>query len=113
MLGDLVGFTEGSIPEEYLLNVELYQGIDGRFCHASGADDKGCCGGCYGVCCGKMASDACAAGTVSFATSFENPSQVPCSANQRCVLVSRDDFISKYRMTNLSKEEIAASTVTG
>ena len=28
-------------------------------------------------------------------------------------LVSRDDFISKYRMTNLSKEDIAASTVTG
>jgi trimethyllysine dioxygenase len=43
----------------------------------------------------------------------EQISQVLCSADQRCVPVSRDDFISKYRMTNLGKEEIAASTVTG
>lgn len=28
-------------------------------------------------------------------------------------IVNRDDFISKYRMTNLTKEEIVASTVTG
>jgi len=28
-------------------------------------------------------------------------------------LVNRDDFISKYRMTNLSEDEIRASTVTG
>ena len=27
--------------------------------------------------------------------------------------VNRDDFISKYRMTNMSEEEIRASTVTG
>jgi hypothetical protein len=27
--------------------------------------------------------------------------------------VNRDDYISKYRMTNLTKEQIAASTVTG
>ncbi|KAM0703173.1 hypothetical protein Q7P35_009111 [Cladosporium inversicolor] len=27
--------------------------------------------------------------------------------------INRDDFISKYRMTNLTKEQIAASTVTG
>nr|OQO25890.1 hypothetical protein B0A51_06155 [Rachicladosporium sp. CCFEE 5018] len=27
--------------------------------------------------------------------------------------INRDDYISKYRMTNLSKEEIEASTVTG
>jgi hypothetical protein len=27
--------------------------------------------------------------------------------------VSRDDFISKYRMLNLTKEEHAASTMTG
>ncbi|GAB7323734.1 hypothetical protein MBLNU13_g07199t2 [Cladosporium sp. NU13] len=27
--------------------------------------------------------------------------------------INRDDFISKYRMTNLTKEQVAASTVTG
>jgi hypothetical protein len=47
------------------------------------------------------------------ATFFGQIYQVPCSANQLCDPVSRDDFISKYRMTNLTKEEIAASTVTG
>lgn len=30
-----------------------------------------------------------------------------------CYAVNRDDFISKYRMTNISKKEIEASTVTG
>jgi hypothetical protein len=52
-------------------------------------------------------------GYSKFATFFEQTSRVPCSADQLYDLVSRDDFISKYRMTNLSKEEIAVSTVTG
>ena len=28
-------------------------------------------------------------------------------------IVNRDDFISKFRMTNMSEEEVRASTVTG
>ena len=27
--------------------------------------------------------------------------------------INRDDFISRYRQTNMSREEIEASTVTG
>jgi hypothetical protein len=47
MLGDLYGSFAGSIPEKDVLDIELYQGVDGSFRHASSTDDK-CSGGrCY------------------------------------------------------------------
>ena len=58
MIGDLLGSAAGSIPDEDVLYVELDQGIDGCFGHASGTDDE--CGRrrCYGVGGGEMTSDA-------------------------------------------------------
>ena len=58
MLCDLLGSAAGSIPDEDVLYVELDQGVDGCFGHASGTDDE--CGRrrCYGVGGGEMTSDA-------------------------------------------------------
>lgn len=59
----------------------------------------------------SLASDACAAGTVRlFILDFVS-SRWKLTVDRD--LVNRDDFISKYRMTNYTKEQIAASTVTG
>jgi len=58
----------------------------------------------------SLASDACAAATVRLS---DFTLYIASEADSIVFSVNRDDFISKYRMTNLTKEQIAASTVTG